>query len=209
MSALTDADIIELRKLGFFSIEPFIPDNLQPASIDLTLHNKIEVFEPKNGVIDPSSDDDKYWKSCFRVVDITDDGYDLKPGAIITAQSAELISMPSNLNGIITNRNSLAKIGINANISSYINPGFKGHKIIVIKNEGPVTIKLKPGLRICQLILFKLNNNTIRDYSNRHDENLIWKYKDVASSNAQKQKSIDNALSRVMNESIEKFIKSL
>ena len=57
MSALTDADIIELRKLGFLSIEPFIPDNLQPASIDLTLHPTIEIFDPKDSVIDLSSDD--------------------------------------------------------------------------------------------------------------------------------------------------------
>lgn len=207
MSALTDADIIELRKLGFLSIEPFIPDNLQPASIDLTLHPTIEIFDPKDSVIDLSSDD-KYWKSCMDEKDITN-GYELKPGSIVVGQSAEFIKMPSNLNGIITNRNSLAKIGINANISSYINPGFRGHKIIVIKNEGPVAIRLVPNIRICQLILFRLNNNTIRDYSNRHDGEIIWQHKDILNSGAVKKPPVDNALSRVMNESIEKFIKSL
>ena len=109
-------------------IDPFIADNLQPGSIDLTLYKFIGVLDDSQPVILPVGKEDIERRT--KVVDIST-GYVLKAGSFVTGYSNEQIRLPSNINGIITNRNSLARIGLNAGISSYINPGFHGRKVIV------------------------------------------------------------------------------
>ncbi len=200
MPSLSDTEIAEARAKGLLVIDPFIADNLQPGSIDLTLYKFIEVLDDSQPVILPVGKEDIERRT--KVVDIST-GYVLKAGSFVTGYSNEQIRLPSNINGIITNRNSLARIGLNAGISSYINPGFHGRKVIVIKNESRADITIKAGLRICQLVLFHLGSETLRSYDNRHNEaEILSKLKEKGNGSARRTPGIDDSLSDFLNKRI-------
>ena len=130
MSTLSDKDIWNLIEKEELCISPLTPDNIQPGSIDLTLGSTIDVFDAGKVDVNISKED---LKLRTKSVDITG-GFDLNPGQFVTGHSAELIKMPNYLNGLILNRNSFARIGLHAEISQYINPGYEGNKIIVLSN---------------------------------------------------------------------------
>ncbi len=201
MPTLSDVHIFDLIASGKLKISPLIEDNIQPASIDLTLGKIIQVFrwDSSKGQVDVTKKNiefDPYMED----VDITN-GYDLQPGEIVTGHSAEEIVLPSNLNGIIVNRNSYTLLGLNAGISQYINPGFHGNKIIVIKNESRNVIKITAGIRICQLVLFKLILEPRRTFDTRHSTELL----DQTAGKNYKTEHADSSIASYMDKLIEKI----
>lgn len=209
MSALNDKEILSLIEGGNLIITPLIQNNVQPGSVDLTLHNKIEVFHSPE-ILDIAGIQKDALSSMEEIVDISD-GYSLKPGEFITGRSEEYIELPQNILAIITNRNSLAKIGIDAAISTFTNPGFKGRKTIVIKNNSQSVIVLRPGMRICQMLIFKMDSASARSYENRHDESAITSAYDTKILPGLKQnvQNIDDSLSALLRESITKAAASI
>ena len=213
MTTLSDNQIIA-RLQKDLVIKPlnenqFNRNHIQPGSIDLTLWTKLEVIK-KSGLIDIENVSNKNIDDYIEQIDIND-GYNLKPGETVTGYSAEYIEMPLNLNGAIFNRNSYAMIGIDAGISQYINPGFKGHKIIVIHNSSPNIVRLVPGIRICQLVLFSMGSNSTRSYEERHDIRAFGDSFDLAEEikKADSNKDLDNPLSDFMNKRIKQISEAM
>ena len=204
MTTLSDSEILEFLREKKLVITNLPADNIQLGSVDLTLGETIEVVTG-NEPIDISTISKDEIKQRTEEVNIKD-GYELKPSEIVTGYSSEKIEMPSDLNGIIVNRNSLAKIGIDAAISQYINPGFAGHKIIVIKNISNRVIRIKSGIRICSLVLFRVGNSSIRSYYSRHDSSKIFNYinsKEMELDVSKDNRKIDSSLADFMNERID------
>lgn len=163
MSILSDAKILEQIYDKKLEIKPFLYKNVQPSSIDLTLDSKIMVQQKKETI----NVFDKKAESSFK--ECTLDTYELKPSEFILAQIKETLSLPNKLMGNIQNRNSLARLGINVGLSSYINPGYRGKLTIAIQNIGISSVELVPGMRICQLILSEVKPASNIDYSKRKD----------------------------------------
>lgn len=91
---------------------------------------------------------EQFIENQFKTIDITD-GYVLEPNDFVRGHSTETIKLPSFINGIIVNRNSLCSVGLDVSISQYINPSYQKNKIIVIRNISHNRIKIKSGIRIC------------------------------------------------------------
>lgn len=201
MSSLSDKEIFDLIEKKQLSISPLDPNNVQPGSIDLTLGSTVDHWEcAPDEILDLTLDDNKqFLDDHFRTIDITD-GYVLEPNDFVRGHSAETIKLPSFINGIIVNRNSLCSVGLDVSISQYINPAYKKNKIIVIRNISRNKIKIKSGLRICQLILFRMQTESIRDYSNRHSLDALKEFIDL--QNNQTNENVDNSLSEFMEKRI-------
>ena len=167
MSVLSDVRLLEMIYDRELKIEPFVIDNIQPSSIDLTLDNRIRT--PKSGIKINAFDADI--KDCFeeRILD----EYILKPGDFIIGQIKETIGLSKRMTGLIQNRNSLIRLGINVGLSSYINPGYFGQLPIVIHNLGSFSVDLVPGMRICQLVVYDVLPDPERDYSQRKDAKYL------------------------------------
>ncbi|MGN0903052.1 MAG: 2'-deoxycytidine 5'-triphosphate deaminase domain-containing protein [Succinivibrio sp.] len=204
MSSLSDKEIFELIEKKQLSISPLDPNNVQPGSIDLTLGRTVDHWEcsPDETLDLTLEDNKKFIEEHFRTIDITD-GYVLEPNDFVRGYSAETVKLPSFINGIIVNRNSLCSVGLDVSISQYINPSFKKNKIIVIRNISKNKIKIKSGLRICQLILFRMESESIREYSNRHSLESLKEFIDI--QNAQKNKHMDHSLSEFMDKRIDEI----
>lgn len=201
MSSLSDKEIFDLIEKKQLSISPLDPNNVQPGSIDLTLGSTVDHWEcAPDEILDLTLDDNKqFLDDHFRTIDITD-GYVLEPNDFVRGHSAETIKLPSFINGIIVNRNSLCSVGLDVSISQYINPAYKKNKIIVIRNISRNKIKIKSGLRICQLILFRMQTESIRDYSNRHSLDALKEFIDLQRD--QTNGNVDNSLSEFMEKRI-------
>lgn len=175
MSVISDGRLIEMIVDGNLKLEPFLLDNIQPASIDLRLDKLIKTPK-KNGVIDLTIDNAAY----FEDVTIKDD-YILRAGDMILGQTLEHIGIPRDCNATIHNRSSLARVGLDVSVASYINPGYEGKLPIIIKNIGNLPIKLVPGIRICQMEISDVQPSPVRDYSQRRDSKYFGEFDSLVS----------------------------
>ena len=161
----SDIRILELIVSKQLEIWPFVYSNVQPSSLDLTLDGKIKI--PKAGItVDPSRGvtDVEY-----EIRSILDGEYELSPGGMILAQIHEKLKIPENYSCSVVNRSSIARLGLDVAMVGYINPGYSGQLPIIIRNNGSFSVKLFSGLRICQLVLHKVDPTPLRDYSQRKD----------------------------------------
>jgi dCTP deaminase len=154
------------------------PDSRRWSStaLDLTLHSAVlewvvDTPHPAGGVageVSPFSDtfnvqemmdDERY----ARKVSIEGgDGYPLKPGGFLLGFTVEKVGIPheSRIAARVEGKSSLARIGLGDHITApTIHAGFgaePGKPLLPIQleifNLGPWVIRLKGGMRICQLI---------------------------------------------------------
>lgn len=147
MAVLSDIRIVEMLYDEKLKIDPFIYDHVQPASVDLTLNDRIMVLKNNNYTIFPyEKDKDIYDK--LKIVK-----YILRPNEFILAEIRENLTLGNNLTGRIENRSSLARLGLEVSMGSFINPGYDGRLTITIKNNSGHPIEIHKGMRICQLVL--------------------------------------------------------
>lgn len=133
-------------------IEPFNEDQLEAASYDVKITNKITRF--KNEFRKIKLQNQKNIDTCYETIDITN-GYDLRPGEYILVKLRETINMPNDLTAHIRPRTSLNKIGILLSAQN-INPSYCGALSLGVYNASPYVIEIKPGLAIGQVIFEKL-----------------------------------------------------
>ena len=153
MSVLARTEIIKMVDYGDIKVEPFEEKNIGPASIDLRLGNEFRIFK-KGGAITAEEDikPDSYSKL------VVADKIVLKPGDFVHGITAEKITLPETICGLLYGRSKYARLGIAVHATaSFIQPGISNRQALEIKNLSPRTIVLKAGMRICQLILMEMN----------------------------------------------------
>ena len=204
MSSMSNRSIQQSIKNKELVIEPLYLDNIQPGSIDLTLGQTIDVLCPTKPIDIESmqKDPQEELQKLTQSIDITD-GYDLQPSQLVKGYSKEKLKLPSYINGVIFNIDSLVSIGLNAAISQYVNPGFNGHKTIVIYNMSNQVIRIKAGIRICKLVLFKMDDNQINSKGHHLDLNEVSSYIDEleATRTDDNSSNLDTSIADFMNKS--------
>lgn len=210
MSSMSNRSIQQSIKNKELVIEPLYLDNIQPGSIDLTLRPTIDEFCPTKQIDLESiqKDAQELLQKLTQKIDITE-GYDLQPGQLVKGYSKETIKLPSNINGLIFNIDSLASIGLNAALSQYVNPGFNGHKTIVIYNTSNQVIRIKAGIRICKLVLFKMDDNQINSKGHHLDLNEISSYIEEleATRTDDNSRNLDTSIADFMKKRIDEIVK--
>jgi dCTP deaminase len=161
---LTDREIkiAVLREL--IKIEPPPDDSVAYSStaLDLTLDATIRVFDPAvkgvDVVIDPSQagfNSDATIAALTHATTITDAGYELEPGVLILAWTVEYVTLDigTRLAARVEGKSSLARLGLGVHVTApTIHAGFKGQIQLEMVNHGSRPIRLRTGMRICQLI---------------------------------------------------------
>jgi len=72
------------------------------------------------------------------------------------ARTQEWIELPrtARLAARVEGRSSLARLGVAVHLTApVIHAGFRGYITLEITNPGPLPIRLRPGMQICQLVL--------------------------------------------------------
>ena len=156
MTTLVDYQIRNMcRDMGL--VEPFVPEMINPASIDVTLGETILT----EGRICGPEKDRKRW-----IERKIDDNYYLPPGHFILAHTAEYIRVPNNFECIFALKSSRGREGLNHALAAYIDPGFHGRVTLELHNMNcRHSIHLHPGKRIGQLRFQKLGDVPMRSYA--------------------------------------------
>ena len=155
MSTLVDHQLRSLcRTTGL--VEPFDPDLVNPASIDVTLGSTI-LREGRHAY----TGEDRWVE-----VDIENGVYSLEPGEFVLAHTAELIRVPNYLECVFNLKSSRGREGYDHLMAGYIDPGFTGRVTLELVNVNRYHhLPLEHGMRIGQLRFSRLDAKPLRSYA--------------------------------------------
>ena len=144
-------------------IDPWEPDMIQPASVDLKLGTSFRVFHNHQirhiDLADPPRD-------LTELVTVADgEEFVIHPGEFVLGRTAERVEMPDDLVSRIEGKSSLGRLGLIVHATAgFVDPGFQGSLTLEITNFNSVPIVLRPGLPIAQLSLMALDAPAERPY---------------------------------------------
>lgn len=172
---LNDLEIRKAVETEDIGIQPFLLEQLQPVSYDLTL--SVNILVPRDDVHgiettppDGYDPDVKYygrvpaWHQHTRGRAIPG-GYDLRSREFILGSTREEISLPSHYAARVEGKSSLGRLGVQVHITAgFIDPGFCGQITLEIHNVAPWSVRLHEGMPIAQIV-FEPVNPPEKDYS--------------------------------------------
>jgi dCTP deaminase len=165
---LSDADLTAALDSGELEIDPLHAGQVQPASIDLRLADEfLELPEPDPlfpSYIDPLDPPSEEYRR--RSVG-AGDRYPLMPGTFALACTVETIRLGSSLAGVVAGKSSLARLGLVVESAGFVDPGFAGQITCELANLTDRPIMLSPGMRICQLVIHRLDSPCRHPYGCR------------------------------------------
>lgn len=136
-----------------------------PASIDLRLGTDfIELHRLERETLDPFAKSLEPEAREERVFVPMGDDLILHPGQFILGATLEFLGMPLHLSGEVLNRSSWARMGLIVATAVFVQPGYSGVLTLELVNMGSVPLRLRPGLRIAQLVVSQLPDKTSVGY---------------------------------------------
>lgn len=162
---LSDGDIIERIGQDSIVVEPYVEDNVEPASLDLRLSNSFKRPVETGGIIDTrGSTEQKY-------DEFTADSVVLKPGESMLAETLERIELPDDLVGEIEGRSSLGRLFVSVHkTAGFGDPGFEGTITLEMENGNPDPIRLHRGDRVCQIVFKQMKSPAMRPYGHEKSQ---------------------------------------
>ncbi len=158
MCVLTRERILEELQSGRLRIEPLELDQVGPASVDLHLGTEFRIPAP-DGTEPIDVDGD--FQSVTRVVKIEDE-FILAPGQTVHGITAERLCLPPDLCAWIDGRSSIARLGLTVHVTSgFVHPGVSNHQVLEMSNLSRVPLRLRPGIRICQVMLERTEGEAV------------------------------------------------
>ena len=160
---LSDRDIKSQVESGRVKLDPYSPELIQPASIDVRLDRFFRVFENhRYPHIDPSVEQ----PDLTRLIEAAaDQPFILHPGEFVLGSTYELVSLPDDVAGRLEGKSSLGRLGLlTHSTAGWIDPGFSGHVTLELSNVATLPIKLWPGMKIGQLSFVQLTEPAEHPY---------------------------------------------
>ena len=162
-SVLSDGTIIRLVGDGHIKIDPWDPELVQPASVDLRLGDSFRVFHNhRASAIDLRSPPDNLTEE---VLVPTDEPFVIHPGEFCLGRTLEWVELPDDIVARIEGKSSLGRLGLIVHATAgFCDPGWRGTLTLELNNLTRVPIKLYPGLPIAQLSFMTLDRPAQRPY---------------------------------------------
>ena len=155
MSVLCDWEIKALCEAGM--IEGYSDDLINPASLDVRLgsHLMIEVADTKDFVnVDISHRTEK-------------NPYRLMPGEFCLAETEEIFNIPDSISAQFVLKSSRAREGYENLLAGWVDPGFSGSRLTLelVNARRHWDLPLFPGMKIGQIVFFKMSSIPLNSYS--------------------------------------------
>lgn len=171
----SDIDIEKLLDSRDLIVKPLMEDSLRPGSIIMHLSHNFRRFENSQKIIDPLN------PSSFpkTMLEVSPQGLILQPNELVLGATMENVALSKSILGHLSNISGLARLGLSVALSTHVAPGFGTSKprpiTLEIHNLSGSSIWLRPGMRVCHLIVGILATKTSLGY----DEKFPKKYQDV------------------------------
>ena len=159
---LSDRSIKRLIQEGRLSIEPLKEENIQASSIDLTLGEdvifyRVDFIDVKSGELPP-----------VERRTIPEEGIVIEPKSFLLATTLEYIRLPEDITAFVEGRSSLGRLGLFIENAGWVDAGFEGQITLELYNANSVPIRLYKGMKICQIVLAKLDQPAERPYRGKY-----------------------------------------
>jgi dCTP deaminase len=176
---LTDREILISLDRGLIKIDPR-PDGeaFTSSAVDLTLDPVIWIVrDPKpaiENVIDPRAQGfnaEEVMREFSEEETISASGFPLTPKKLALAWTREYIELPTEtrLAARVEGKSSLSRLGLVVHMTApTIHAGFEGRIRLEMMNHGAVPIRLRSGMRICQLIFETTLGTAERGYKGQY-----------------------------------------
>lgn len=140
--------------------------SIRPGSIILHLAENFIFLKRNVGVVDVSKEEtypETELKTCGA------DGIVLAPGGFVLGSTKERVGLSKKITGHLSNISGLARLGLNVAGSTHVAPGFGStasqQLTLEIFNCSNSPLLLRPGMRICHLIVGKLESISAVGYA--------------------------------------------
>jgi dCTP deaminase len=171
MAVLGDTALREALANGALIISPRpAPECISTSAIDLTLGRAFLRWKSPPGgmefIVDPASEAFRFPNVASQLLEPAPTDEDgsvvLKPNQFILANTAEKVQLPltGRLAARVEGRSTLARFGIGVHVTApTIHADFRGVITLEITNTGVLPVRLRPGLRICQLVVERVSGD--------------------------------------------------
>jgi len=154
---LSDRDIRAEIDAGRIVIDPYLPEAVQPSSIDLHLDRRFRVFRnSRYPFIDVRTDQPELTE----LVEIGgDDPFILHPGEFVLGSTLERVELPNDLVARLEGKSSLGRLGLLIHSTAgYVDPGWEGNLTLELSNVANLPITLYDGMKIGQISFQRLSS---------------------------------------------------
>jgi dCTP deaminase len=163
VSVLSDGTIARLVAEGRIRIDPWDPELVQPASVDLRLGDSFRVFHNHRATaIDLRRPPENLTEE---VIVPEGESFVIHPGEFCLGRTLEWVELPDDIVARIEGKSSLGRLGLIVHATAgFCDPGWKGTLTLELNNLTRVPIILHPGLEIAQLSFMMLDRPARRPY---------------------------------------------
>lgn len=154
---LSDRDIRAEIEAGRIVIEPFIPEAIQPSSVDLHLDRRFRVFRNSRY---PYIDVREEQPELTELLEIADDEpFILHPGEFVLGSTLERVGLPDDLVARLDGKSSLGRLGLLIHSTAgFVDPGWEGNLTLELSNVANLPITLYDGMKIGQISFQRLSS---------------------------------------------------
>ena len=155
---LSDRDILAAQADGHISLDPWTPEMVQPASIDVRLDRFFRLFNNHAYTyVDPAENQGALTEQ-FEVA--SDEPWILHPGEFALGSTWEYVKLDDTIAARLEGK-SLA--GASGYPDAFDGPGssiraLRGHITLELSNVSTLPVKLWPGMKIGQMCFFQLSS---------------------------------------------------
>jgi len=136
---------------GRVAFEPYEPDQVGPASVDLHLGDEIRVASGPPAPVDVNDAAD-YTR--FTELRRLDGPYVLAPGETIHGVTRERVRLPEDVAGWLEGRSRYARLGLMIHVTAgFVAPGVDARQVLEMSNVAGRPLVLHAGVRVCQIVL--------------------------------------------------------
>lgn len=164
---LSDKDIRAARRDGAIAITPYVPEFVQPSSVDVRLDRIVRVFNL--GHVHSHIDPAVRQEGLTSLVRVGAEGFLLHPGQFVLGSTVERVTLGDQHAARLEGKSSLGRLGLVIHATAgFVDPGFDGHVTLELSNTAPLPIKLHVGMRIGQLCFFGLSSRVLVQYRGKY-----------------------------------------
>ena len=148
---LTHDVILAEIAAGRVAFDPYHPDQVGPASVDLHLGDEIRVA---SGPVEPVDVNDAADYTRFTEVRRLDAPYELAPGETIHGITRERVRLADDIAGWLEGRSRFARLGLMIHVTAgFVAPGVDARQVLEMSNVAGRPLVLHAGVRVCQIVL--------------------------------------------------------
>ncbi len=165
---LSRSEILRQVGSGRIGVTPFEAANVGPVSVDLRLGSTFRVFKrvQRSVRVSEGLDVDEF---TTKVDLLPGEVLEVSPGELVLGCTLERIRLPPGFAGTLTGRSRFARLGLAVHVSSsLVQPGVDNVQVLEILNNSPYPIELEPGVRVCQLMLHRVEGRAGSVYEGKY-----------------------------------------